>query len=311
MSQSSTKNYVVLCVVGAAISTALVARASAGFTWENAEAAGFFALIGLAAQALAHRLPKGVSGSIGFIPFMSAMLVAPSLPLVLAVGLAMLAAEVLQHQAALKATFNVAQYVLATSVAVLVFDAFGGVPITTHHRPRRHTKTDLVILCDVSESVTSFAHFTLLLIFALREQFSRVRAFAFVDELDEITRFFAPGSDVLDAVTRLVDEARVTWLFGRTDYGRAFELFEQRYPDAIGRRASLLVLGDARSNYTDPGLAALTRLAGQARHAHWLNPERRQTWDTGDSVAEKFARIVPMVECRNLDQLGQFVRDLA
>lgn len=189
--------------------------------------------------------------------------------------------------------------------------SFGGVPITTHHRPRRHTKTDLVILCDVSESVTSFAHFTLLLIFALREQFSRVRAFAFVDELDEITRFFAPGSDVLDAVTRLVDEARVTWLFGRTDYGRAFELFEQRYPDAIGRRASLLVLGDARSNYTDPGLAALTRLAGQARHAHWLNPERRQTWDTGDSVAEKFARIVPMVECRNLDQLGQFVRDLA
>ena len=62
-------------------------------------------------------------------------------------------------------------------------------------------KTDLVMLCDVSESVTSFAHFTLLLVYALREQFSRVRAFAFVDELDEVTRFFAPGGDVVDAVT--------------------------------------------------------------------------------------------------------------
>jgi putative nucleotidyltransferase with HDIG domain len=130
MSESATKRYVVLCVIGAALSAAFVARASAGLSWENAEAAGFFALIGLAAQALAHRLPKGVSGSIGFIPFMSAMLVAPSLPLVVAVGLAMLAAEVLQHQVLMKATFNVAQYVLSISLAVLVFGASGGAPIT-------------------------------------------------------------------------------------------------------------------------------------------------------------------------------------
>src|SRR5439155_24559352 len=49
----------------------------------------------------------------------------------------------------------------------------GGVPMATYHRPRRPAKPDLVILCDVSESVTSFAHFTLLLVYALREQFSR------------------------------------------------------------------------------------------------------------------------------------------
>ena len=63
-------------------------------------------------------------------------------------------------------------------------------------------KTDLVVICDLSESVSSFAHFTLLLVYALREQFSRVRAFGFVDELDELTRFFVPGADVLDTVQR-------------------------------------------------------------------------------------------------------------
>src|SRR5208283_4461327 len=91
MLQRSTKRYVLLCAIGAAVSAVCVARFSPGLSWDNAEAAGFFALIGLAAQALAHRLPKGVSGSIGFIPFMSALLVAPSLPLVCAVGLAVLA----------------------------------------------------------------------------------------------------------------------------------------------------------------------------------------------------------------------------
>jgi hypothetical protein len=131
MTQTATKRYVFFCVVGAAVSTALVARASSGLTWENAAAAGFFALIGLATQALAHRLPRGVTGSIGFIPFMSAMLVAPSLPLVLSVGLAILAGEVLQQQAPLKATFNVAQYVLSIALAVLVYESLGGASITT------------------------------------------------------------------------------------------------------------------------------------------------------------------------------------
>jgi uncharacterized protein with von Willebrand factor type A (vWA) domain len=187
----------------------------------------------------------------------------------------------------------------------------GGVPMQTVHRPKRPAKTDLVIVCDISESVTSFAHFTLLLIYALREQFSRVRAFAFVDELDEVTRFFTPGSDVLDTVTRLVSEANVTWLLGRTDYGRAFELFERRYPDAIGRRSSLLILGDARSNYGDVGIPALQRMVEKAKHAYWLNPERHAVWDTGDSEARKVGKVIEMVECRNLAQLSQFVKDLA
>lgn len=187
----------------------------------------------------------------------------------------------------------------------------GGVPITTHYRPRRPLKTELVVLCDVSDSVSSFAHFTLLLVYALREQFTKVRAFAFVDELDEITRFFTPGGDALDAITRLTNEANVTWLLGRTDYGRAFELFAERFPDAVTPRTSLLILGDARSNYGELALPVFTELAERAKHAYWLNPERRATWDTGDSRAGEYGVIAPMVECRNLAQLGEFVHDLA
>jgi uncharacterized protein with von Willebrand factor type A (vWA) domain len=187
----------------------------------------------------------------------------------------------------------------------------GGVPLTTAHRPRRPLKTELVVLCDVSDSVTSFAHFTLLLVYALREQFTKVRAFAFVDELDEVTRFFPPGGDVLDAVTRLANEADVTGLLGRTDYGRAFELFASRFPDVVGPRSSLLILGDARSNYGDLALPVLTELAQRAKHAYWLNPERRGIWDTGDSRAGEYGALVSMVECRNLAQLSEFVRGLA
>ena len=165
----------------------------------------------------------------------------------------------------------------------------GGVPMVTHYRPRRPIKTDLVVLCDLSESVSSFAHFTLLLVFALREQFTRVRAFAFVDELDEITRFFAPGSDVVESVTRLAAEADVTALLGRTDYGRAFELFAQRFPDVIGpqdvpARTRRRPVELRRPRAARPSPSSPTG----PEHAYWLNPERPAIWDTGDSRATEY-----------------------
>ena len=186
----------------------------------------------------------------------------------------------------------------------------GGVPITTHHRPRRAHKPELVVLCDVSGSVAGFAHFTLMLTAALREQFSRVRAFAFVDTCDEVTRLFAPGADLADSVARLTREADLVRYDGHSDYGHAFEVFTERWPDAVGPKTSLLVLGDARNNYRDPGLPVLKMLAGRARHAYWLNPEPRRQWGAGDSVAPRYAEVVEMVECRTVAQLTALVTRL-
>ncbi|WP_219468647.1 vWA domain-containing protein [Nonomuraea rhizosphaerae] len=186
----------------------------------------------------------------------------------------------------------------------------GGVPLTTHFKPPRPHKPELVILCDTSDSVSSFAHFTLLLTYALREQFTKVRAFGFVDTVDEITRFFVPGADVVEAMTRLANESDMV-RFGRTNYGYSLEKFAERYGDAIGPKTSLLILGDARSNYQPPALDTLKALSAKARHAYWLNPEPRQQWDTGDSIATDYGTVVPMYECRNVAQLTAFIEELA
>jgi uncharacterized protein with von Willebrand factor type A (vWA) domain len=186
----------------------------------------------------------------------------------------------------------------------------GGVPLTTHHRPKRPHRTELVVLCDVSGSVASFASFTLLLVYALREQFGKVRAFTFVDDVHEVTAEFRPGADPAEILTRLSESARHASRWGRTDYGRAFRAFQENHADALGPKVSLLVLGDARSNYTDPMLDSLRQMVEACRHAWWLNPEHPRQWDTGDSAASEYAALVPMVECRNLAQLTEFVHDI-
>ncbi|TQN43896.1 hypothetical protein FHU33_3368 [Blastococcus colisei] len=186
----------------------------------------------------------------------------------------------------------------------------GGVPVVTHHRPRKVHKPELVVLCDVSGSVAGFSHFTLMLTQALREHFTGVRAFAFVDTTDEVTRFFRPGADVVDAVSRIGREADVVGFDGHSDYGTAFEVFADRWASAVGPKTSLLVLGDGRTNYRQPGLPVLADLVRRSRSAHWLNPEPQRLWGSGDSAANRYGEVIDMVECRNAAQLAEFVTTL-
>jgi uncharacterized protein len=188
--------------------------------------------------------------------------------------------------------------------------ATGGMPLVTHHRPRAIHKPELVVLCDVSGSVAGFSHFTLMLTQALREHFTGVRAFAFVDSTDEVTRFFSPGADVVDAITRIGREADVVSFDGHSDYGNAFEVFAERWPAAVGPKTSLLVLGDGRTNFRQPGLVTLAELVRRSRSAYWLNPEPRRLWGSGDSAADRYREVIPMVEVRTAAQLADFVTTL-
>ncbi|MEV0357733.1 VWA domain-containing protein [Nocardia sp. NPDC050697] len=186
----------------------------------------------------------------------------------------------------------------------------GGVPIDLMNRKPKPGRPDLVLLCDVSGSVAGFSNFTLLLVSALREQFSRVRIFAFVDQVDEVTRFFDPHTQLDESLTRIFAEADVVGLDGHSDYGAALNGFADRFPEAVTSRSSLLILGDARTNYRDPRLATLGALVGTAKHAHWLNPEATTHWGSGDSAARKYAEIIEMHECRSARQLTEVVSRL-
>ncbi|MBF6423979.1 VWA domain-containing protein [Nocardia cyriacigeorgica] len=183
----------------------------------------------------------------------------------------------------------------------------GGVPVTPVLRARKHGRPDLVVLADLSGSVTGFAEFTLLLVAALQDQFSRVRSFGFIDTCAEITPWFTPGTPPTpDLTARIIRESGVT-RFGSSNYGEALAGFTTNHLDALGPRTSLLILGDARTNRTAPNLPALSLMLDKAKHAYWLNPEPARSWNTGDSAAHLYAELVTMHECRNVVQLAEVV----
>lgn len=186
----------------------------------------------------------------------------------------------------------------------------GGVPIDVVLKKPHPARPELVVLCDVSGSVAGFSHFTLLLVHALRQQFSRVRVFAFIDTTDEVTEMFGPDADLAVAVQRITREAGVYTRDGHSDYGHAFVSFLEKYPSALSPRSSLLVLGDGRNNYRNPEVDLLTQMVTASRHAHWLNPEPKHLWGSGDSAVPRYEDVIPMHECRSAKQLAAVIDQL-
>ncbi len=187
--------------------------------------------------------------------------------------------------------------------------ATGGVPVEPRFRRLRPSKPDVVLLCDVSGSMATFARFMLQFVYAMSTQFSRIRAYAFIDGIDEVTSYFGPGVDFETAMRRLGDEARVVAFDGHSDYGHALERFwEVR---GLTPKTTVIVTGDARTNYRDPRPEVLAGIAEEAKAVYWLNPEPKRFWNTGDSVIrvyEPYCRDV--VEVRTLRQLESFVEEV-
>ncbi|MFI1293262.1 VWA domain-containing protein [Streptomyces sp. NPDC020792] len=188
----------------------------------------------------------------------------------------------------------------------------GGLPVDLHHRAPRPAKPELVVLADISGSVSTFAAFTLQLTCALRTQFSKVRCFVFVDGVDEVTDVIEQSTNVLEVASEINRRGLGVWLDGRSDYGNAIDTYWREHGKELRSRTTVLVLGDARSNYHAPRADALGRIADRSGHLFWLNPEPRASWDSGDSVIGQYAKHCDeVVECRNLRQLRSFVERLA
>ncbi len=190
--------------------------------------------------------------------------------------------------------------------------SYGGVPAEPKFKYPRPAKPELMVVADISGSVAAFARFTLMLVYAISGQFSKVRSFVFIDGIDEVTEYFKSTEDIQEAIHRVNTEADVVWVDGHSDYGHAFEVFWERYGKDIGPKTTVLLLGDARNNYHASQSWVVKEMRHKARHVYWLNPEPRSYWNTGDSIVGDYGNHTDGVyECRNLRQLESFVEKLA
>jgi uncharacterized protein len=189
--------------------------------------------------------------------------------------------------------------------------ATGGVPVKVVHRKPRPTKPHLYVLADVSGSVATFAAFTVSLVSAMSELFSRLRTFAFIQNAAEVTDAFRQVHGPQQAVEVMRDYVTAGELGSYTDYGRVLRQFHATVGQELEHRATVLIFGDARGNYLPAEEATLAKIARRAGSVYWLNPERRAVWNTGDSMMRAYEpHCTAAVTCQTLNDLRGFIEQL-
>ncbi|MEM7504740.1 MAG: VWA domain-containing protein [Pseudomonadota bacterium] len=145
------------------------------------------------------------------------------------------------------------------------------------------------------------SRFLLYFVYSLNEIIPKLRSFMLCSDLVESTDLFDSLS-----LDEAIEAALKRVMLGSTDYGQAFADFDNLAVGEISRRTSVIILGDARSNDTNPRVDLMQKIHDRAKFVMWLNPEPRTFWGTGDSEMYRYLPYVhfarPTSSVRDLER---------
>lgn len=184
---------------------------------------------------------------------------------------------------------------------------YHGVPMEVRHK-RKHLKPKLTVICDLSTSMRNVVSFMLLLVYAMQDQVTRTRSFAFVGDMHDISNDFAELRP--EQAIRVVLQ-RIRPGHYNTDLGASLRTFARDHMSCVDRRTTVIVLGDGRNNHFDPNLRDFETIKRRAHRVVWFNPEAPRQWGTGDSDMPKYVPYCNAVHhVSNLRQLVEAVDSL-
>jgi hypothetical protein len=158
---------------------------------------------------------------------------------------------------------------------------WGGVPMVPQFRARRPERPEVVVLCDVSDSVRNASRMMLLFTYTLQSLFVRVRSFVFVSDVGDVTQYFKEQE--VDKAIDLATMGQAVSLTANSNYGRALAMFTRDQLGSITRRTTVMIIGDGRNNYNANNAWALKDLKQKCKRLLWICPEDRPNWGFGDS----------------------------
>ncbi|MFT5042436.1 MAG: hypothetical protein ACI8TX_003423, partial [Hyphomicrobiaceae bacterium] len=183
---------------------------------------------------------------------------------------------------------------------------YGGIPFKIRFDVKKKERPQVIILCDVSDSVRNVSRFMLQFVHSLQDLYSRVRSYVFVADLAEVTKLFK-DNEIQGAINKAIN-GDVVNVYAHSDFGKAFKQFHENHLDVIDSRTTVIILGDARNNYNAANEWVLRDIQERAKQVLWLNPENSSTWGFGDSEMNLYRKHCDVVEeCRNLRQLYKVV----
>jgi uncharacterized protein len=184
--------------------------------------------------------------------------------------------------------------------------------IPLRRRSPRREHPPLVILCDISGSMSRYSRMFLHFVHAITSDRDRVHTFLFGTRLTNITRHLRHRD--VDVALSAVSQAVADWS-GGTRIGASLATFNLRWSRRVlGQNAVVLLISDGLDRDGGADLTeAMDRLRRSCRKLIWLNPLLR--YDDFRPLATGVRLMLPHVDAflpaHNLDTLTDLARALA
>ncbi|KJS21951.1 MAG: hypothetical protein VR72_07580 [Clostridiaceae bacterium BRH_c20a] len=180
----------------------------------------------------------------------------------------------------------------------------GGAMVKLHYKSKKVTKPQLVLLCDVSGSMSKYTKFILQFSLGLSMAISSMETFLFAERLEKTTPWFQKGVSFEEIMTML-GEGRQVWGQG-TDLNQSLQKLEDEHRFLLKKNTIVIIVSDTKSLATAKAAEKLQSVQKRVKQILWLNTLPQRTWDKHPSVAA-FQPFCRMFECNTIMDLERII----
>lgn len=180
----------------------------------------------------------------------------------------------------------------------------GGAMFRLSYKSKRISKPQILLICDVSGSMTRYSAFTMQFILGLVSVTSKIETFLFAEHLKKTTSWFQKGM-ALEEMLDLISGGREALGHGTNFHGALLELWRKHRP-LLQKNSIILIVSDTKSINAKEAAKELAKLHRQVREIVWLNTLPAEAWERHSTVAA-FQPYCQMYQCNTIKDLETII----
>jgi uncharacterized protein with von Willebrand factor type A (vWA) domain len=172
----------------------------------------------------------------------------------------------------------------------------GGVPLELAFSKPTRSKSDLVLILDVSGSCKEASEMMLTFMYLLKDLFPRgCKTYVFIDSLYDISEIME-STDLEGSIDKVLSSIPRNY----SNYYRPLKSLWEEHRQDITKDSLVIFMGDARNNQNPKGLEYLKDISRKAKSCYWMNTEEYEKWGHADSLAFEYGQYSKMYEVTNV-----------
>ena len=181
---------------------------------------------------------------------------------------------------------------------------YGGIMISLKYKTKKIHKPNIVVLCDVSASMTKYVRFTLPLLFGLSSVVKNIESFVFATDLEKVTGYFRGRDDFAQVTEELISSS--AQMGQGTNVYIALTSLEAQYKKLLSPSTLLFIISDANTLAPLETAGVLSLISKKVKRILWLNTQPKERWSQNSAIP-LFSKHCSMFECYSLAHLTKIL----